>query len=371
MRQGAVVDCVLTQAATRFVGAATFHALTGRPVATDLWDPAFAGGMAHIELTRDIDLVLVAPATADFVAKLAHGHADDLLSTACLAREARLAVAPAMNRQMWEHPATQRNVARLRDDGVVVLGPDRGDQACGETGDGRMLEPEPLAEAALAMLRPKTLAGWRVLITSGPTFERIDPVRGITNRSSGRMGHAVARAAIEAGAAVTLVSGPVAIPTPAGASVVPVESAAQMLAAVESALPTCDIFVSVAAVADYTPLEVHAGKLKKKAEVMTLELGPTVDILANVAGRASPPFCVGFAAESHDLEAHAEAKRRRKNVPLLVANLAQDAIGADESELVLLSDAGQERLSRAPKLEQARHLVERIASMVGPSPVRR
>jgi phosphopantothenoylcysteine decarboxylase/phosphopantothenate--cysteine ligase len=368
VRAGARVDCVLTESALRFVGAATFQALSGRPVTTDLWDPRFAAGMGHIDLVRDCDIVVVAPATADFVAKLAHGRADDLLSTLCLARECPLAVAPAMNRQMWQHPATQRNAATLRADGVVLLGPDNGEQACGEVGDGRMIEPELLAEAVLALLRPKRLRGWRVLLTSGPTFERIDAVRGITNRSSGRMGHAIARAAIEAGADVTLVSGPVATSPPFGARVIRVESAAEMLAAVEAALGQTDIFVSVAAVADYTPLEVHAHKLKKKAEVMNLELGPTVDILANVAGRANPPFCVGFAAESERLEEHAEAKRRRKHVPLLVANLAQDAIGADDSALVLLSDAGREALERAPKLVQARRLVERIAAMVGPAP---
>lgn len=361
--QDAEVRVVMTEAATRFIGAVTMQALSGQAVYSDLWDARVENGMAHIDLARDSDLVVVAPASADFLAKLAHGIADDLLSTLCLARDCTLMVAPAMNRQMWEHPATQRNVATLRSDGVIVLGPDSGSQACGESGMGRMTEPETLAEQILGWFEPKALAGIQVLVTAGPTFERIDAVRGVTNLSSGRMGYAVARAARDAGARVTLVSGPTALPAPVDVEVVDVVSAQDMLAAVERHLPGCDIFVGVAAVADYTPLAPQDQKLKKDARILALEMAPTVDILANVASRADPPFCVGFAAESERLEEYAEAKRKRKHVPLLAANLAQTSIGAEESELILFDDAGRHVLPRAPKSEQARHLVRHIARL--------
>jgi phosphopantothenoylcysteine decarboxylase/phosphopantothenate--cysteine ligase len=268
-----------------------------------------------------------------------------------------------MNRQMWEHPATQRNVAQLRADGVAVLGPDSGSQACGESGMGRMLEPESLADEILAWFEPKVLAGYRVLVTAGPTFERIDAVRGITNASSGKMGFAVARAAREAGADVTLVSGPTTLAPPTGVTLKRVTSAQEMLGAVETSIGTCDIFISVAAVADYTPLNPQDQKMKKDARILSLELAPTPDILANVASRANPPFCVGFAAESERLDEYAEAKRKRKHLPLLAANIAQQTIGADDSELILFDDQGRHPLPRAPKLEQARKLIAHIAKL--------
>lgn len=362
-KQEADVQVVMTEAATRFISPATMQALSGKPVFADLWDTRIDNGMAHIDLSRGVDLIAIAPASADFLAKLAHGLCDDLLSTLCLARECPLLVAPAMNRQMWEHPATQRNVTQLRDDGIAVLGPDSGSQACGESGMGRMLEPESLAEEIIAWFEPKVLAGYRVLVTAGPTFERIDAVRGITNASSGKMGFAVARAAREAGADVTLVAGPTALAAPAGVLVKHVTSAQDMLGAVEAALGDCHIFISVAAVADYTPLHPQEQKIKKDARILALELAPTPDILANVASRANPPFCVGFAAESEKLDEFAEAKRKRKHLPLLAANIAQDSIGSDESEIILFDDQGRHPLPRAPKLEQARRLIRHIARL--------
>ena len=363
VRQGHDVRVVMTEAATHFITPVTMQALSGQPVVTDLWDQSIPNAMGHIELSRDRDLIVVAPASADFLAKVANGLADDLLSTLCLARECALLVAPAMNRQMWENPATQRNVQHLREDGVVILGPDSGDQACGEVGMGRMLEPEALHASIEAALLPRPLQGVRVLITAGPTFEAIDPVRGITNRSSGRMGYAVAQAALEAGASVTLVSGPSSLFPPLGARLVPVQSAQEMLDAVLAEVPAADIFVSVAAVADYRVKRASPQKIKKSAQPLTLELEPTVDILGSVAGRPKPPFCVGFAAESNDLETHAEEKRRRKKLPLLAANLAQDAIGAHESELILFDDAGRHPLPKAPKLQQARALIGHVARL--------
>ncbi len=363
LKNGADVRVVMTAAATRFVTATTMQALSGQAVASDLWDRSIGNAMGHIELSRDRDLIVIAPASADFMAKVAHGVADDLLSTLCLARECPLLMAPAMNRQMWENPATQRNLERLRSDGVTILGPASGDQACGEVGQGRMLEPEELATQLLAALRPKVLEGINVLVTAGPTFEAIDPVRGITNRSSGRMGYAVAQAALEAGAQVTLVSGPTALTPPAGALVIPVVSSQDMLAAVEAHVPSARIFVAVAAVADYRVRDVSSRKIKKSEQVLTLQLEPTADILHAVSSRASPPFCVGFAAESHDLEKFAQEKRTRKNLPLLAANVAQDAIGAEDNALILFDDSGRHALPRGPKIEQARALIAHIAKL--------
>jgi phosphopantothenoylcysteine decarboxylase/phosphopantothenate--cysteine ligase len=357
----------MTEAACAFITPVTLQALSGRPVWTDLWDDRARGAMAHIELVRGRSLMLVAPATADFIARLATGQADDLLSTAALARDCPLAVAPAMNRQMWEHPATRRNVERLRGDGVEIWGPDEGDQACGETGMGRMLEPERLAEFVARALRPRLLNGLRVLVTAGPTFERIDAVRGITNQSSGKMGYAVARAAWEAGAEVTLVSGPTALVPPPVARVVQVESAQQMASAVNAFVPDIDIFVSVAAVADYHVLNPSEQKIKKDAHILTLELAPNTDILAAVAALADPPYCVGFAAESENLDEFAEAKRRRKRLPLLAANLVQEAFGVDDNALVLFDDEGRHPLPRASKLEQARQLIAHIARRYQPA----
>jgi phosphopantothenoylcysteine decarboxylase/phosphopantothenate--cysteine ligase len=363
-KEGVNVQTVMTESSLRFMGTATLQALTGNPVFTDLWDPYFSNSMAHIELSRNVEVILVAPATADFIAKLANGHANDLLSTLCLARDCPLLIAPAMNRQMWEHPATQRNLAQLKGDGVTILGPSSGTQACGETGMGRMLEPQELLEAVRFFFQPRLLQGKEVLITAGPTYEAIDTVRGITNSSSGKMGYAVARAALEAGAKVVLISGPVSLEPPAGARLVKVTSACDMLAAVEHELGNTDIFVSVAAVADYRPVSIKRQKIKKNGEGMTLELVANPDILEYVAGLPHPPFCVGFAAETEDLDRNAKAKRNRKKLPLLAANLAQDAIGADDSELTLYDDDGRHHLGRAPKIEQARRLIEHIAVLV-------
>jgi phosphopantothenoylcysteine decarboxylase/phosphopantothenate--cysteine ligase len=361
VKDGVQVDVVLTDAGARFVTATAFQALSGRPVQTDLWHSGVDNAMGHIGLSRGADLILVAPATADFLAKLVHGRADDLLSTLCLARECPLLVAPAMNVQMWSNAATQRNVAQLRADGVTVLGPGSGELACNEYGDGRMLEPQDLRVALDAFMQPKELAGKRVVMTAGPTFEAIDPVRGITNTSSGKMGFALARALAEAGASVTLVAGPTALPAPAGVRRIDVESAAQMAAAVLHVVDQCDVFIGVAAVSDYTPETTSAHKIKKTGKPMTLTLNPTIDILATIAARSDAPFCVGFAAESQDVTENAEAKRRRKRVPLMVANKAQDAFRSDANEVTLLDDAGAHPLPRMDKLALARRLVEEIA----------
>lgn len=365
-RAGADVQVVMTEAACQFITPVTLQALSGKPVFTSMWDNRVGNGMPHIELSRDRDMILVAPATADFLSKLVHGAADDLLATLCLARECPLIVAPAMNRQMWENPATQRNIASLQADGVAILGPDTGDQACGETGMGRMLEPADLVTGVASWFQPKLLSGTHVLITAGPTFEPIDPVRGITNRSSGKMGYSIARAALEAGAQVTLVSGPTSLQSPAGARLIHVETAQQMLDAVNAQVDSAQIFIGVAAVSDYQVKNRSSRKLKKESGVPALELAPTPDIIQSVATRPAPPFCVGFAAESEDLEKNGQAKRRRKQLPLLAANLAQTAIGADDNELLLIDDEGTHRLPRAAKMEQARALVRHIAKLYRP-----
>ena len=364
VRSGADVRVVLTEAGSRFVTPVTLQALSGQTAWTDLWDPRVADNMGHIELSRDRDLIMVAPASADFLAKLAHGLADDLLSSLCLARRCPLVVAPAMNVEMWENPAMQRNLHTLRGDGVHFAGPAAGDQACGEVGMGRMLEPEEIVEEIEAFFQPKVLAGKRVLVTAGPTEEAIDPVRSITNASSGRMGYAVARAAREAGARVTLVSGPVSLAAPAGVERISVKSAEQMFEAVKQAAPASDVFIAVAAVADYRVKNRAAQKIKKGAGAMTLELTENPDILGSVAAMKNPPFCVGFAAESEKLAEHARAKRAKKRVPLLAANLAQQALGAEENEITLFDDAGENPLGRGPKLELARKLVAHVAAML-------
>ena len=352
----------MTPGACQFITPITLQALSGHPVLTDLWASGAANGMGHIDLSRGADAIVVAPASANFIAKVAHGIADDLLSTLTLARDCPLFVVPAMNRQMWANPATKRNVAQLVSDGVTILGPGVGDQACGETGEGRMQEPEEIFAAIIAWAQPKLLAGKRVLVTAGPTFEAIDPVRGITNTSSGKMGYAFAQAAAEAGANVTLVSGPTALGPPAGVARVAVTSAAEMAAAVDKRVGGADVFVAVAAVADYAPRTSAPRKIKKKGSPLSIALVPTVDILATVAARRNAPYCVGFAAESHDVERHAEEKRRRKNVPLIVANRAQDAFGRDDNEVVLCDDQGTHPLPRMDKLMLARRLVAEIAS---------
>jgi phosphopantothenoylcysteine decarboxylase/phosphopantothenate--cysteine ligase len=363
-RRGATVQVAMTDAATKFIGTATFQALTGRPVYTDAWDGRIDNGMPHIDLSRGADAIVVAPATADFMAKVAHGLADDLLSTLVLARDCPLLVAPAMNRQMWSAAATQRNVATLRADGVAVLGPGAGEQACGETGDGRMLEARQLVEETIAFFAPKRLAGRRVLVTAGPTFEPIDPVRGITNLSSGKMGYAIARACRHAGAQVVLVSGPTALDAPQGVRRVDVRSAREMLAAVQGEIAGQDLFVAVAAVADWRVANASARKLKKTegGGAPALEFAQNPDILATVAAMPGGPYCVGFAAETEDLEANAQDKRRRKGVPLLVGNIGQATFGLDDNELLLIDAQGTTRLPRASKTVLAAALVDAIAA---------
>jgi phosphopantothenoylcysteine decarboxylase/phosphopantothenate--cysteine ligase len=363
VKAGADVRVVMTAAAQQFVTPLTFQALSGQPVLTTLWDPGSGDGMEHIHLSRDAELLLVAPASADFLAKLAQGRADDLLSTLCLASTCRIAVAPAMNREMWAAPPTRRNLEQLAEDGVYVLGPAAGEQACGEVGLGRMLEPAEIIAALPGLMGLGVLAGQRVLITAGPTFEAIDPVRGLTNRSSGKMGYAVAQAAAEAGAEVCLVSGPTCLTAPAGVRRVDVQSAAEMRQAVLGELP-CTVFIAVAAVADYRADVTATQKIKKNADGLTLQLVANPDILAEVAALPDAPFCVGFAAETEQLAEYAEAKRIRKQLPLLVGNLAQDTLGQDAAELVLFDDEGRHRLPRADKLTQARHLVRRIANLL-------
>lgn len=364
IEQGAVIDVVMTDAATHFITPVTMQALSGRPVYLDPWDARVPNNMAHINLTRGADAILIAPASTDFMAKLAHGFADDLLSTLCVARgNCPLLVAPAMNREMWLNPATQRNAEQLRRDGVRLLGPAEGEQACGETGGGRMLEPDQILAELIAFFQPNTLAGQRVLITAGPTSERIDPVRVITNRSSGKTGYAIARAAYEAGAEVILVSGPTPLPTPYGVTRIDVESARQMHAAVMQYAANSDVFISVAAVADWHVVNSSDQKLKKTSGngAPQLEFAPNPDILAEVAAMENGPWCVGFAAETENLAEYAEAKRRRKGVPLLVGNLAQQVMDAELTEMVLFEERGQTALSPQPKLQAARALVSAIA----------
>ena len=366
IKEGASVHVVMSEAATHFVTPVTFQALSGKLVFTDQWDPRVANNMAHIDLSREADVLLVAPASADFLAKLAGGLADDLLTTLVLARDCPLLVAPAMNRQMWENPATRRNIAVLRGDGVGVIGPACGDQACGETGPGRMLEPEQIVDETIGHFQPKLLAGKRVLLTAGPTFEAIDPVRGITNLSSGKMGYAIARAAREAGAQVTLVSGPVSLPCPRGVTRISVTSALQMHAAVLGQVADNDVFVAVAAVADYRPAKPLDQKIKKAAQAAppAIELVQNPDILGEIAALPAPPLCVGFAAESEKLAEYAESKLRSKKIPLIVGNLIHDGFGGDDNRLILFDDEGQHALPVAPKIDLARQLVAHIAALL-------
>ena len=369
VRAGATVQVVMTQAAEQFITSVTMQALSGRSVLTSQWDAREPNNMAHINLTREADAVLVAPASADFLAKLAQGRADDLLSLLCLARPTQrcaLLVAPAMNREMWAHPATQRNAAQLRADGTVVLGPVSGDQACGEVGDGRMLEPAELLDELVSHFQPKALLGKKLLITAGPTFEPIDPVRGITNLSSGKMGFAVARASAEAGAMVTLVAGPVHLATPRGVRRIDVTSAQQMFDAVMPLAAQYDVFIATAAVADWRVATATTQKIKKQAgsAAPTLELAENPDILAAVARLAPRPYCVGFAAESHDLIKHAREKLGRKNIPLVVANIGPATFGRDDNALTLVDAQGTTELERADKLSLARQLVVEIATRI-------
>jgi len=364
VRAGADVRVALTEAGTRFVTPVTLQALSGQRVWSDLWDARVPDNMGHIELSRDRELIVVAPASADFMAKVAHGLADDLLSTLCLARRCPLLLAPAMNVEMWENAATQGNLQLLQAHGVMLAGPAAGDQACGEVGMGRMLEPAQLASEIENFFQPKLLAGKRVLVTAGPTEEPVDPVRVLTNTSSGKMGYAVARAAREAGASVTLVSGPVALATPPGVTRIDVRTAAEMFEAVKKAVKACDVFVSVAAVADYRVKNRAAQKLKKGNGGLSLELEENPDILAWVAALPKPPFCIGFAAESEKLSQHAREKRAKKNIPLIAANLAHEALGKDENSITLYDERGEHPLGRGPKLELARKLLEHAAGML-------
>jgi phosphopantothenoylcysteine decarboxylase/phosphopantothenate--cysteine ligase len=370
IKEGASVQVVMTESATQFITAVTMQALSNRAVYVSQWDAREPNNMAHINLSREADAILVAPASADFMAKLLHGRADDLLSLMCLARpvgEVPLILAPAMNREMWVNPATQRNVAQLTQDGALVLDVGQGDQACGETGDGRMLEPEEIVQDLIAAFQPKLLAGRKVLVTAGPTYEAIDPVRGITNLSSGKMGFAIARAAHEAGADVTVIAGPVHLPTPRGVTRVDVRSAQDMHGAVLSQVKEASVFVATAAVADWRVAHVADQKIKKTAKGDTPELQFTEnpDILGEVAKSARAQsgalFCVGFAAESHDLQKHAQAKREKKGVPLLVGNIGPATFGSDENALLLVDAQGTQEIPQANKLDLARKLVTEIA----------
>jgi phosphopantothenoylcysteine decarboxylase/phosphopantothenate--cysteine ligase len=370
-KAGASVQVVMTEAATHFITAITMQALSGRPVFTDQWDPRVNNNMAHIDVTRDADAVIIAPCSADFIRKLAHGACDDLLSTMCVARprQVPLLIAPAMNVEMWQNPATQRNVQQLRDDGVTIFGPSAGDQACGEVGFGRMLEPEQLLEEVIAAFQPKVLAGKRILITAGPTFEPIDPVRGITNLSSGKMGYAVARAAREAGAEVMLVSGPVSLPVPFGVQRISVQSAQQMYDAVMANVDHQHIFIAVAAVADWRIANASDQKLKKNpngtAPDLKFEQNP--DILASVAALtnlAGHPYCVGFAAESENLVQFGADKREKKGIPLLVGNIGHHTFGQDDNTIILFDENGHTILPRADKLTLARQLISEISKRI-------
>jgi len=365
-RAGADVRVAMSEAATRFITPVTLQALSGQAVWTDMWDPRVPDNMGHIQHSRDRDLIAVAPASADFMAKVAHGLADDLLCALCLARRCPLILAPAMNVEMWENAATQRNLRLLQEDGVLLAGPTPGDQACGEVGMGRMLEPAALVAEIDRLFQPRLLEGKRVLVTAGPTEEPVDPVRMLTNASSGKMGYAIARAAREAGAEVTLVSGPVALATPAGVARIDVRTAEQMFEAVKGAVSSADVFVSVAAVADFKVKNRAEQKMKKGNGGLSLELEQNPDILAWVAALPRPPFCVGFAAESENLAQHAKEKRLKKRVPLMAANLAQEALGADDNAITLYDERGEHALGRGPKLQLARKLLEHVAGMLPP-----
>ncbi len=364
VKAGASCQVVMTEAARHFITPVTLQALSGKPVFTDQWDSRVSNNMAHIDLSRHADAILIAPCSADFMRKLVHGAADDLLSTLCLARPATvpLLVAPAMNVEMWDNPATQRNALQLKKDGITLLGPAVGDQACGETGLGRMLEPEELLASLSAFFQPKLLAGKKVLITAGPTFEPIDPVRGITNLSSGKMGYAIARAAWAAGADVTLVSGPTSLQAPVGVTVLPVTTALEMHDAVMSNVANQQLFIAVAAVADWRVSDVSSQKIKKQdGQLPSLTFEQNPDILAEVAALASPPYCVGFAAESENLLEHGAAKREKKRIPLLVGNIGHQTFGKDDNELVLFDAKGHKNLARASKEILAVQLIEEIA----------
>jgi len=370
IKEGATVQVVMSDAAEHFITPVTMQALSQRTVYGSQWDQREPNNMAHINLSREADAILIAPCSADFMAKILHGRADDLLSLMCLARPLQsvpLLLAPAMNREMWGHPATQRNVAQLRNDGAVVFDVGQGDQACGETGDGRMLEPAELLEDLIAFFQPKSMLGQRVLVTAGPTYEAIDPVRGITNLSSGKMGFAIARAAREAGAEVTLVAGPVHLPTPRGVVRINVSSASNMLGKAVQQAESATIFIATAAVADWRPANASEQKIKKDGSgaVPKLEFVENPDILACLAqsarGQSGALYCVGFAAESQDLLANAQAKRLSKGVPLLVGNLGPATFGQDDNALLLVDATSAKEMPRDSKLALARQLIAEIS----------
>ena len=370
IKEGATVQVVMTESAEQFITPVTMQALSNRPVYGSQWDAREPNNMPHINLSREADLILIAPCSADFMAKLLHGRTDDLLSLMCLARpidKVPLLIAPAMNREMWAHPATQRNMAQLKLDGTMILGVGTGDQACGETGDGRMLEPAELLEEVIAFFQPKSMVGQQVLVTAGPTFEAIDPVRGITNLSSGKMGFTIARAAHEAGAEVTLVAGPVHLPTPRGVRRINVVSAKNMFEVAVDIAKSATVFVATAAVADWRPANASDQKIKKdgSGDVPALQFVENPDILATIAqstrAKAGDLYCVGFAAESHDLLAHAQAKRLRKGVPLLVGNIGPATFGQDDNALLLVDAHGTRDIPRNSKLLLARQLIAEIS----------
>ena len=363
-KDGADVRVVMTESGAEFISPVTFQALSGNPVHTSMWDQSIPNGMPHIELSRDCDLIMVAPATANFIAQLTAGRADDLLSTLCLARECALMVAPAMNRQMWENPSTQRNIKTLLTDGVQLIGPDSGEQACGELGVGRMSEPALIASEIVSSLQPKLLQNKNVIVTAGPTYEAIDAVRGITNASSGKMGYAVAQAAQDAGANVTLISGKTSLNPPTNARFISVISAQDMFDAVIKEIDHADIFISVAAVADFKVKNPNEHKIKKSQKNLSIEFDETADILKSVAHRKNPPFCVGFAAESQDVEEYARKKRIEKGIPLIAANLVTEALNSDDNSLILIDDHGTKKLASSSKLEQARLLITHINRLI-------
>ncbi len=363
-KNGADVRVVMTDSGAQFVSPVTLQALSGNPVHTSMWDQSIANGMPHIELSRDCDLILVAPATADFIAKLAAGRADDLLSTLCLARDCALMIAPAMNRQMWENPSTQRNIKTLLADGVHLVGPESGEQACGEVGVGRMSEPSLIANEIVSWLQPKLLQNKNVIVTAGPTYEAIDAVRGITNASSGKMGYAVAQAAIDAGANVTLISGKTNLNPPTRARFISIISAQDMFDAVINEVDHSDIFISVAAVADFKVRNPSEHKIKKSQQKLSIEFDETPDILKSVASRKNRPFCVGFAAESQNVEEYARKKRIEKGIPLIAANLVTEALNSDDNSLVLIDEHGTKTLASSSKLEQARQLMMHISGLI-------
>ena len=367
IERGATVDVVMTEAATQFITPVTMQALSGRPVFTSAWDARIPNNMAHIDLSRGADAIIIAPTSTDFIAKLAHGHADDLLATLCIARKCPLLIAPAMNREMWAAPATQRNVKQLREDGVVIFGPGSGAQACGETGDGRMLEPDQLLAETLSFFTPKRLAGKRILITAGPTSEPIDPVRVLTNRSSGKTGYAIALAARQAGAEVTLVSGTTALPCPYGVTRIQVQTALQMFDQVMLAAHDSDVFISVAAVADWRVVNAQPNKIKKTGqanEAPSLQFEANPDILATVAALPNGPWCVGFAAETENLSQYAHEKRLRKNIPMLIGNLAQEVMDADQTTVAIFDDQGEHPLPSGNKACVADLIVQAIADRI-------